>query len=639
MSRFLFLLVFFALALSPDVAGQNYSTGNRKAIRSFNKAKSEMHSDAEKALSFAKRAIELDQNFSEAYILLAEIYIENKEEAKARHYLKKMLSFNPDKYPSAWLLLGDLQFGSQKYKNALSSYDTYLSMTNDTLSLKGKPELASFRDSLMNHPADIHLSNIGTGINSSGCEFANAISLDGQRLYFTLKPEGVPAGGQQKWDEDFYFSILKDSVWQPAKSLGDQINTPYNEGAMHLSSDGRFLFYTSCRGLQGFGSCDLYFARRINDTTWEESFNLGGRLNTRHWETQPCFSSDGRTLFFVSTREGGQGGADIWMARLREGGGWTYPENLGKKINTKGEEMAPYLHPDGKTLYFSSNGHLGMGGQDLFMTRMKADSTWTQPRNLGYPINNDEDQINLIVNAEGNQAYISSTDSAGFGCYDIFTFKLPDPLQPNPAAYLQGIVFDSVTNQPLEASIELIDLKTKHTVVVSASREDGSYIVALPSGNDYALHVDKEDYLFYSDHFPFNSNPAEVMVKDIPLQPIKEDALIELKNIFFAFDSDSLKPSSETELNKLVHFLEKNQELSIRIEGHTDNRGAAEYNKKLSERRAFAVMNYLLENNIRKSRLDIKGFGEESPRATNETEKGRAKNRRTEIRIVDVQME
>lgn len=639
MSRILFLLVFFAFVASSDVTGQNYSTENRKAVRFFEKAKSEMYQDIEKALSFANRAIELDEKFSEAYILLAEIHIESKEEAKARHFLKKMLSFNPENYPSAWLLLGDLQFDSQNYENAISSYDTYLSMTNDTLSLEGKLELASFRDSLINHPADIHLRNIGSGINSSGCEYVNAISLDGQRLYFTLKPEGVPAGGQQKWDEDFYFSVLKDSIWQPAESLGDQINTPYNEGAMHLSSDGRFLFYTSCRGLQGFGSCDLYFARRINDTTWKEPFNLGGRLNTRHWETQPCFSSDGRTLFFVSTREGGQGGADIWTARLRDGGGWTYPENLGEKINTKGEEMAPYMHPDGKTLYFSSNGRMGMGGQDLFVTRMRADSTWTQPRNLGYPINNEEDQINLIVNAEGNMAFISSNDSTGLGCYDIFTFRLPEPLQPKPAAYLQGTVFDSLTKQPLEASIELIDLKTKHTVVVSASQEDGSYTVALPSGNDYALHVNKENYLFYSDHFPFDSEPAEVMDKDIPLQHIREDALIELKNIFFAFDSDSLKPSSETELDKLVHFLEKNQGLSIRIEGHTDNQGAAQYNKELSERRAFAVMNYLLENNIKRNRLNIKGFGEESPRTTNETEKGRAKNRRTEIRIVEIQRE
>ncbi|HKK09623.1 MAG TPA: OmpA family protein [Bacteroidales bacterium] len=636
MKKFLFLVSGLLLFNAINVLGQDYSTENRKAIRFFEKAREEFYADPDRALSFANKAIQHDKEFSEAYILKSEIFIEKEKTTEAINTLNSMLKFDSSGYPAAWLLLGDLQFSVRNYKQSVGSYQKYLSLSFDTLSTSPNLEAAKFRDSLMRHPVELSPKNAGSGINSKDCEFVNAISLDGRRLYFTRKPDGVKMGGKEKWDEDFYFSLKKDSSWQKAVSLGEQINTPYNEGAMHISSDGRFLFYTSCRGLRGFGSCDLYFARRINDTLWEEPFNLGSRLNTRHWETQPCFSSDGRTLFFVSTRQGGRGGADIWMARLRNGGGWTQPKNMGETINTKGEEMAPYLHPDGRTLYFSSNGHQGMGGQDIFVTRMNADSTWTKPQNMGYPVNDEQDQINMIVNASGKQAYISVSNSSGYGCYDIYTFEMPEANRPGPVAYLKGRVYDSLTHKPLEAYIELIDLETNNTVVASASEKDGNFIVALPSGKDYALHIEKEGYLFYSDHFPFNRRPAEIVHKNIPLQSVRKNAILELKNIFFAFDSDSLKPSSIAELNKLKDFLENNEPIRIQIEGHTDNKGDEQYNLNLSERRANAVMNYLVKNDIDKDRLSAKGFGESSPKTSNETESGRAKNRRTEIRVIDV---
>ncbi|MFW5974927.1 MAG: OmpA family protein, partial [Bacteroidota bacterium] len=424
-----------------------------------------------------------------------------------------------------------------------------------------------------------------------------------------------------------------DTVWQKAKSLGDQINTPYNEGAMHLSTDGTSLFFTSCRGMQGYGSCDLYYAARINDTVWKEPFNLGPVINTRHWETQPCCSSDGKTLYFVSTREGGEGGADIWRSRLQDNSEWSEPENLGPEINTKGEEMAPYLHPDGVTLYFSSNGHRGMGGMDIFVSRMNPDSSWSEPENFGYPVNDRGDQINLIVDAEGKTVYFSSKDTSGYGCYDIYSFEMPQKHKPEPVAYLKGTVYDKKTRDPVQAHFELIDLKRDESKVSSRSDNQGNFMVALPNGRNYALHVNKKGYLFYSEHFPLEQQTTKPVEKDIYLEPISIKASSRLDNLFFVFDSDSIRQESVPELKQLKEFMDTNPHVEIRIEGHTDNTGEEEYNKRLSQKRAEAVKAYLKENGIEEDRLSTKGFGESKPVADNSTEQGRARNRRTEIQI------
>lgn len=625
-----FCLIFPLIALSQE----ELSTSDKRAVKVFEKARRQFYQHHfREALNSAQKAIDKDPKFTEAYLLAAESCIESNQPKNAIGYLEQMLAFAPKKYPPAWKLLANLQFSMHYYDDAISSLKAYPNVENDKESLE-MLSIAKFRLSQLQNPLDIQLINAGMAINTNGCEYVNAISLDGKKIYFTRKPADVAPGSPEKWDEDFYFSEQKDSVWLTAKSLGEQINTRYNEGAMHLSADNRFLFFTSCRGKEGYGSCDLYFSKRINDTTWEEPFNLGPVINSPKWETQPCFSSDGRTLFFISTRGGGQGGADIWTSRLKTDGTWTTPENAGPVLNTKGEEMAPYLHPDGNTLYFSSDGHKGMGGQDLFMTTLQPDSSWSVPQNMGYPINNADDQINMIVNAAGNTAYLSSVDSSGYGCYDIYSFELPAVKRPNEVAYLQGKVYDSISGKPLKAHFELTDLAIERVVVSSSSGEDGRFIIALPSGKNYALHVEREGYLFYSEHFPFHQEAAKKTKKDIPLQPIKENALLNLNNIFFAFDSDSLRPSSKAELNKLIAFLKHHPSIRVRIEGHTDSKGSEKYNALLSRKRARAVVKYLARNGVSSLRLSSKGYGESKPIGDNGTETGRARNRRTEVRIL-----
>lgn len=635
-----YLLITFLMFLAACAGTQkNLTAESRRAANLFEKAREAYQSGYfQKAIRSTDKAIQNDSSFSEAYLLAAEINLARNRPKKSLPYLQQLITFDSTGYPIAYRWLGDIYYNHQHYQRAVSFYQNYLKFKPDS-DIRKKLQLAEYRLEVDLGADSLNIQNIGEGVNSVNCEFVNAITLDNSEIYYTVKPEQTPNERFRtpKRDEDFFYSVKKEGEWVNPRSVGSSINTVYNEGAMHLSPDGTHLYFTSCGRSSGYGSCDLFFAERLSDTSWKQAHNLGPNINTRYWESQPCFAADGKTLYFVSSRPGGQGGADIWKATKINESSWSKPENLGPVINTAGEEMAPYLHPDGKTLYFSSDGHRGLGGTDLFMTKKQTDSTWAEPQNLGPSVNNAGDQINIIVDARGKTAYISSQDSSSMGCYDVYSFDLPQKYQPDRVTYLRGHVFDAKTKEPLKAEFVLTSLETDEVVVSSASRkDDGSFMVALPPGDEYALHVNKKGYLFYSEHFTFESRKAESMEKDIPLQPIRLNASEQLNNIFFAFDSDSLMPKSRGELERLLKFMKQNRGLEIEIQGHTDSIGSNAYNKKLSRQRALKVFEYLAENSVPEHRMSIKGYGEEKPIATNETEEGRARNRRTEIKITGI---
>jgi len=632
----LILLIFLASCAGTQ---KNVSTGSRRASNLFEKAREAYQSgDFQKAIRTAEKAIQSDSSFSEAYLLAAEINLTRNRPKKSLSFLQKLLSLDSSGYPIAYRWLGDIYYNHQHYQKAISFYQKYLEFKPDS-DIRKKLQLSTYRLEVSRETDSLNIRNIGAGVNSVNCEFVNAITLDNSEIYYTVKPENTPNKRFEttKRDEDFFYSVKENGKWKNPRPVGEQINSGYNEGAMHLSPDGTFLYFTSCGRARGYGSCDLYYAERLNDTSWKKSYNLGPTINTRYWETQPCFAADGKTMYFVSNRPGGKGGADIWKSVKTDKNKWSEPVNSGTRINTPGEEMAPYLHPDGETLYFSSDGHKGMGGSDLFMSRKKSDSTWTEPQNLGAPINNSGDQINIIVDAKGTTAYISSKDSSSLGCYDIYSFPLPKKFRPNRVSYLKGYVYDAKTKKPLKATFELVDFENEETVVASESKEEsGSFMVALPTGKEYALHVNREGYMFYSEHFSFIKKEAKARQKDIPLQPIQLNASEQLNNIFFAFDSDSLIPKSRSELERLLKFMKQNRGLEIEIQGHTDSIGSASYNKELSKRRAERVFEYLAGHSVPEHRMTIKGYGEEQPIAPNDTEEGRARNRRTEIKITGI---
>jgi outer membrane protein OmpA-like peptidoglycan-associated protein len=340
-------------------------------------------------------------------------------------------------------------------------------------------------------------------------------------------------------------------------------------------------------------------------------------------------------LYFVSNRKGGYGGYDIWKSVLTDKG-WGEPQNLGPNINTAYNEQSPFIHADDSTLYFCSNGWPGMGGQDLFVSKLGKDGVWQKPVNLGYPINTNGDESGLTISANGSTAYFSSNNLNGMGGFDIYTFEMPLNIRPHLVTYVKGIVSDIKTKQPLEAAVEIIDLQNNLPVYQDSSAVDrGDFLVTLTSGKNYGLNISKDGYLFYSENFSLEGHePSKPFNINVLLEPIEVGNKVILKNIFFDSNKFEIKPDSKPELDKLVDFLTLNPSLHIEISGHTDNVGNDQANQTLSENRAKAVFAYLIANKIAPARLVYKGYGKTQPIAPNETEEDRSKNRRTEFKII-----
>ena len=594
------------------------------------------------ALNALDKALEADPEFMEGYILKGDILAEKNLPADAATVYEQAIRINPGFSPRLYSILGNLQLITGRYAEAKQNYIKYLSYPNIPAKSQEMTERsirnADFGINSVKHPVPFNPVNLGDSINTKYSEYANTITADDSRLYFTRTipvTEATQIPGQDLQEEFFYSDRINDSLWKKALNLGPPINTPGNEGGLFISPDGRFLFFAACERDDGIGSCDIYWSKRLGKS-WTEPENLGPGVNSPSWDSQPSFSSDGKTLYFSSKRPGGKGSSDIWKAELRDDMTWSRPVNLGDSINTAREEMAPFIHPDDQTLYFSSKGHTGMGGFDLYYSKRDVTGKWKSPKNMGFPINTFADEITLIVNAKGDVAYISSGKAGGKGKQDIYSFKLYKEAQPERVTYFKGIVFDKETKAKLSASFELTSLDSGKVIARSVSDPiTGEFLLILPPNRDYALNVSREGYLFYSDNFSL-TNPGsslEPFVKSIPMQPLKVGETVVLKNIFFDTDKYDLKPESRVELEKLTDLLKRNPSLKIEISGHTDIMGTPQHNLELSNNRARAVYDYLVRHGISKERLTYAGYGITRPIDTNDTEEGRAKNRRTEFSV------
>ena len=374
-------------------------------------------------------------------------------------------------------------------------------------------------------------------------------------------------------------------------------------------------------------------AVRPNHITEPE--NIGPIVNTDYWESSPSLSPDKKDLYFASSQEGGFGGRDIWVTHRLLNGKWSRPKNLGPKVNTSADEGCPFIHADNQTLYFNSNGHMGYGMTDLFLTRKINDSTWSDAENLGYPINTIDDEGSLIVASDGKTSYYASDRSDSKGGLDLYSFELREDIRAARTLWVKGKVFDKKTNTGLPSSVELTDITSRKMVSKLQTDEEGDYLVTLPAGKDYAFNVTRKGYLFYSDNFSLiDNNIDSSLTVDIPLQPIEAGASIVLKNIFFDVNKFQLKQESLTELDKLSMLLNDNPKLNIQISGHTDNVGKSADNLALSLNRAKAVTAYLLGKGIDPKRITSKGYGASKPVSSNDTEQGKALNRRTELSVI-----
>lgn len=639
MKMFKYILVLVMVLTSANAFAQReYSTKSKKAIKHFEEAlKYYSAKRNSEALDLLKKALKADDGFVEAYAVSGDCYTDLGDLDKAIINYQKVVDLAPDFMATSYKQLADVQFKTGDYRAAIGNYETFLTKKRVNPKIRERAirslENARFGVVAKENPVPFEPRNLGDKINTDNYEYFPVLTADEQTLIFT---RNTRRNGGLDLQEDFYISFAGEDGWQQAMNLGEPINTDDNEGAQTITADGKQLFFIGCNRRSGLGSCDIYRALR-NGRKWGTPENLGSPVNSSKWESQPSVSADGKTLYFVSNRAGGHGGMDIWVTHLAPNGEWTMPRNLGDVINTPYSEETPFIHPDGKTLYFTSNGHPGMGEKDIYFTRKDSVGNWSTPKNLGYPINTWNDEQGLFVAASGENAYFSSDRDGGYGRLDLYSFKLYDEARPNRVTYVKGRVRDKETGKPIAAKFELINLKTSEVIVESGSDPiNGSFLVTLPVDNEYALNVSKDNYLFYSEHFSLSKDHdlTKPYNMDVSLQPIEYGEKVVLKNIFFETASYELLPASRVELEKLILFMNNNPSINIEIGGHTDNVGKPMDNQLLSENRSKSVRSYLIKNGIDDNRIQYRGYGEEQPIDTNDTPEGRANNRRTEFKVL-----
>ena len=467
---------------------------------------------------------------------------------------------------------------------------------------------------------------LGSGVNTDYLEYYPSMSIDGNTLIFNRRVDA---------DEDFYQSEKINGKWSVAHLLEGKLNTNFNEGAQTFSADGECLIFTGCNYPEGYGNCDLYLSYKNKNGEWMPGENLGPFINTDLWESTPSLSAEKQVLYFSSSQDGGYGGKDIWMCKKVGPGRWGKPVNAGPAINTSGDETCPFIHADNTTFYFNSNGHLGYGQSDVFVSKKINDSTFTTPLNLGYPINTIDDEGSLFVAADGKTAYYSSDRFNTGGGLDIYTFTLPSAIKATRTFWVRGKVYDIKTKSGLPSMIHLTAIDSLQKTTSIQTDEDGNYLVTLPEGSTYGLDIYRKGYLFYSNRFTLEQAPDDSFyIIDVPLQVAEAGAKVILKNIVFDYNKATINIASFGELDNVVKLLNDNPTIKLSVEGHTDNTGGSVFNKNLSINRAKAVVDYLVQRGIAKGRLVAKGFGDSMPIDNNSTEQGKSNNRRTEIHVL-----
>lgn len=627
---FLYLLVCIQLTLSAQ------QSGNSQAQKRFNIAQSYLDKGAyEDAVSQLQEAVVEDPQFQLAYFQMGDIFRRLKSYDKSKEIYLKGLALNLPVDARVYYSLGESQLLTGEYQGAQENLNMFISKyegKDQKIVLRAKKYLEDclFSIEAIKNPQPFQPLNMGEQVNSKYREYFPALTADGNTMIYSRVIDN---------NEDFLISTrTKSSTWGPALPLSTNINTKeYNEGAQSLSPDGKYLFFTGCNRPDGSGSCDIYVSHK-NGKKWDRPFNLGSVVNSKYWDSQPAISPDGNTLYFSSNRPGGLGGYDLWKTQLLKDGTWSPPVNLGPDINTPYDEHTPFVHPDGQTFYFSSDGWPGLGNKDIFYSRIDAHGKWGKPVNLGYPINSYNEETGLIVTPDGLNGIFSTTLKNGFGDLDLYTFKMPALARPQRISYVNGTVYDKETNATLAAEVLMVNLKTKKTQFNDyTSAETGDFLAVMPVGSDYSLNVSAKGYLFYSEHFELpekNGNkPVELTVY---MERIKTGRNLTLKNIFFETNMATLLPQSIVELDVLLALLTENPKLVIEIQGHTDNTGNDAQNMLLSEARAKAVYNYLIDKNIDAGRLQFKGYGRNKPIASNATPEGRQQNRRTSFVVTGI---
>jgi outer membrane protein OmpA-like peptidoglycan-associated protein len=671
----LLLISLFSLSI---LSAQNYTTAKNaggKAKIAFEEAQKKMSAgDKAGALKALDEAIADKDNFIDAHLMRGQILRGLSRLDEAKSAFQKALSIDANYDTRIIYGLALMEKESKNFEKAAKLFDTFASLPNADATMKEKAKALATECRGLNAttaakpmeakptetqtppkplpPTDVVINSkdvaekvkmtepklLSLNVNhAEQNQYFPSLTADGEQLFFTR----AISSGFFSMNEDFFMSKKKNGEWQMAEPV-TALNTKQSEGAQCISPDGQTFLFTACAREDGKGSCDLYITSYKNGK-WGQPVNLS-ELNSERWEAMPSISGDQNTIFFASDRPGGQGNRDIWMSR-KQNGKWGEPVNLGATVNTSGEDDAPFFHPDGRTLYFSSYGH-NAKGQDIFVTRLNTDGTWTKPVNLGAPINTEGDEWSPYVSLDGRYTFFSRKDN---GVTKIFYFELQkEEFKPQVVTYAKGIVRDKATKHPLSSKLEFRDIASNTLVQTLETDTTGTFLITLPFGKNYALTASRRNYKYESRSFNLTKDNAadKPYFLDIELTPLSrpiegtepkdtENApAFTLQDLHFEFAKTEPLPESYIELDRLVDFMTENVEVKIEIQGHTDNVGSSENNRSLSQKRSEAVKKYLVEKGIVESRINCKGYGETKPIQSNDTDEGRAANRRTEFVIL-----
>ena len=506
--------------------------------------------------------------------------------------------------------------------------------------------------SLQARPVNGQVSNMGPTINSEVADYGVLLAPDGSRMTFTSRRSNSTGGKINKatseYFEDIYSATYDGSQWSVPMPLAGPVNTEINDASVGLYNKGRTMIIYR----DDHGTGDL-FESTCDGGTWSEPKSFGEEINSPANETSAWLSADGKQLFFVSDRDGGLGGQDIWISRWdATANAWGEAQNPGPVVNTNEDEDGVFLPPDGQTLYFSSKGHTCMGGFDVFKSTL-LDERWNKPVNLGWPVNSPDDDLFFVLTANGTTGHFSSVRPNGLGEDDLYRVDfLPEPEQEETAAMngggkpgtgsgvntvtLRGKVMDMKMLAGMEAMIELLDLGDGRVVLsFTSDPTTGEYMAVVPAGRNYAMHVQANGFLLHSENISTRAEAGTVeMDLNISLQSMESGTHEVMRNIFFERDKATLDPSSLGELGQLLTLLRENPNVRLEIGGHTDSDGSEGHNGELSAERANSVVDHLVNNGIPAERLVARGYGAEQPLAPNDSEENKARNRRTEMRVL-----
>ena len=592
-----------------------------------------------RAMQLFKRAVRLDEHFIEAHLKLSELYEGNDGETERIRHLEAAVRIAPD-HPlvaPAYARLGTIYYRSGDYKKAQPLLAHAAAGADEVHALSAQRALQNIAFALqaIEEPVDFQPMLLPFPLNQHPMQYFPSLNATQDKMIFTIRK-----GHHTDDDEDIYISE-KDpvsGVWGVPRSLSPHVNTKnYNEGSSIISADGLLIVFTSCQRPDGKGSCDLYLSE-CKDAHWQWPQHLPEPVNSPHWESQPSLSVDKRTLYFVSNRPGGVGKRDIWFTRQRPDGTWRVPQNIGAAINTPEDDIAPFVPPHGAAIYFSSNGHVGMGGYDLYVSEKDAQGKWGTPKNLGFPINNHKDEVSLFVDAEGAHGYYTDERLLSEGVYESLLYKFfltkENRLGEGTRA-ISGTVRSAEDQSPLVADVSIVCVEEDGRLVWERrviSSDTGHYEMVVPDPANYRVQAEKPGYKSRSISVVAGAQTIDILLHPIRPVPPREAAL-PTSVIFFALDSHTVRAEYLDAIATVASFLAHNTDFSLAIEGHTDDSGTVPRNKRLSVARARAVYRLLLQEGVDGGRLTYKGFGSERPTAPNNSKANRRKNRRVSFRL------